>query len=405
MGGLLELVGSYVGRFPDGGSTGVQPPRSEEAADEEAGRTASTAAAKERRPLVDAPSIVKHNTPSGASRDSHTNLIQRVMLNVDEHVNVKVLLRMWGPRLESVVRLMLVSTFLDDSFRVATHFAQHVEQVSSAGYCPAAIAMVLLAVGLVAQSLGSLCLLAPFQAEVATAALIGWALTQPLLYSQLPNLEFMSESLSLIGGLLMLRVHLLSNQQPPAEDTSTPSSHSNTGSALALTQLFGRLLLPTAYIYQAGRFFLSAFTLDETTSLGMYLSSLSMFFVHSAVLVALVVASMLVATGLKSRTVALLLALANIGFVLIQHPFFRFLTHEDGEWKVDEDNMWMPNVVMPKGVAISDFDSWQIYDLHRYYFFLGLSTSGALLLLAQFGPGDIAMQKDEVLLPVSRAKD
>lgn len=328
------------------------------------------------------------------------------MLTIDEHVNVKVLLRIWGPRLESVVRLMLVSTFLDDSVRMAMHFSQHVEQVSSPGYCPAPLAMLLLATGLLAQSFGSLCLLALLQVEVATMALIGWTLTQPLLYAQFLNFEFMSESLSLIGGLLMLRVHLLSKQPQPAGDTVTPRSNNTTSSALALTQLFGRLLLPTAYIYQAGRFFLSAFTLDETNSLGMYLASLSMFFVNCAVLVGLVIASMLVATGLKSRAIALLLALANLGFVLYQHPFLRFLTREGGEWKVDEDNMWMPNVAMPKGVTIDDFGPWQIYDLHRYYFFLGVSTSGALLLLTQFGPGDIAVQKDEVLLPqVSRAKD
>ena len=32
------------------------------------------------------------------------------------------------------------------------------------------------------------------------------------------------------------------------------------------------------------------------------------------------------------------------------------------------------------------------------HLFQGLSTSGALLLLAQFGPGEIAVEEDEVLL-------
>lgn len=324
------------------------------------------------------------------------------MLSIDEHSNVKVLLRVWRPRLELVVRLLLVATFLDDALRMALHFSEHVEQVSGAGRLPAPVATVLLAAGLLAQSLGSFAMLALFQVEIGTMALIGWATLQPLLYSQLSNFEFMSESLSLIGGLLMLRAHLLSKTLSPSGDISGDDAHR----AFAPTQLLGRLLLPTAYIYQAGRFFLSAFTLDETTSLGTYISSLSMFAVNCAFLVALVVASMLVATGLKSRLVAVALSLANIGFVFYQHPFFRFLVREDGHWGVDADNIWMPNVMMPKDVTAGDFDAWQIYDLHRYYFFLGLSTSGALLLLAQFGPGDISMQKDEVLLPeVSRAKD
>ena len=53
-----------------------------------------------------------------------------------------------------------------------------------------------------------------------------------------------------------------------------------------------------------------------------------------------------------------------------------------------------------------DFEPWLMLDLHRYYFFHGLSTSGALLLLAQFGPGKIAVEEDEVLLgDVQRARD
>ena len=51
-------------------------------------------------------------------------------------------------------------------------------------------------------------------------------------------------------------------------------------------------------------------------------------------------------------------------------------------------------------------ESYHIFDLHRYYFFQGLSTSGALLLLAQFGPGKIAVEENEVILPVmQRAQD
>ena len=65
-----------------------------------------------------------------------------------------------------------------------------------------------------------------------------------------------------------------------------------------------------------------------------------------------------------------------------------------------------PHVRMPKGILGEDFTPWQIFDLHRYYFFQGLSTTGALLLLAQFGPGEIAVEEDEVLLgDISRARD
>eukprot|EP00592_Proboscia_alata_P023508 CAMPEP_0194412262 /NCGR_PEP_ID=MMETSP0176-20130528/10711_1 /TAXON_ID=216777 /ORGANISM="Proboscia alata, Strain PI-D3" /LENGTH=57 /DNA_ID=CAMNT_0039214909 /DNA_START=310 /DNA_END=480 /DNA_ORIENTATION=- len=57
--------------------------------------------------------------------------------------------------------------------------------------------------------------------------------------------------------------------------------------------------------------------------------------------------------------------------------------------------MSFPNVVLPTDVGLSNFEPEHIYDLYRYYFFLGLSTLGALLLPAQYGPGKIAAQKDE----------
>ena len=60
-----------------------------------------------------------------------------------------------------------------------------------------------------------------------------------------------------------------------------------------------------------------------------------MFVVDTAVFVVLVLSCALVAAGLKSRTVALSLALVNLGFVCYQHPFFRYVWIEGGEWKYD----------------------------------------------------------------------
>jgi len=317
-------------------------------------------------------------------------LLQRL----NNRSNVKVMMRVWEPRLEFVVRLMLVATFLDDSFRIATQFSEHTKNIGEEGCLwwlmatsptlVRVIATVALSIGLLAQSLGSLSLLALRHPDGATKALIGWAIAQPVLYHELSNVEFVAESLSLVGGLLMLRAHLV---------------------AEPFTQLLGRLLLPAMYLYHAGIFLFSAFTYDVNKTYAAYIASLSIFVVHIAVLVGLVIGSMLVAVGLKSRVIAFSLALSNLCIVCYQHPFFRFLWIEGGKWKYDEQNM-LVNVPLPTGISLSDLDPSQIYDLHRYYFFLGLSTSGALLLLAQFGPGEIAVQKNEVLLPIqARAQD
>jgi len=335
-------------------------------------------------------------------------IFQRLLLRFDEHVSVKLLLRLWGPRLECFVRLMLVATFFDDSFRIAMNFSEHTTQVGEQGCLRwlvastspgfvGTIATVVLGLGLLLQSLGSFCLLVLYQPDIATRALILWAITQPMLYAQMSNVDLVAESLSLVGGLQMLRVHLVLKQK---------ATKGAGAAATAWRQLVGRLLFPAAYLYRAGCFLNSAFTLDETSNLAAYVSSLSLFFVKTVLLVGLVVGSMLVAAGLRSRFVALLLSLVNLVCVCYQHPFFRYVWFENGEWKVDEINMLMPRVALPFGVALGEFTPWQIYDLHRYYFFLGLSTSGALLLLAQFGPGTLALQQDELLLPmVARAQD
>lgn len=314
--------------------------------------------------------------------------LQRLMIKY----NIKQLMKVWCPRVEFFVRLMLVATFLNDSFSTATHFSENIKMVSEQGFLirlvpsspvlATVIATVFLGIGLLAQSLGSICLVALIQPDYATKALIGWTIAQPILYAQLSNYEFVAESLSLVGGLLMIRAHLVSN--------CPVHKH---------TQLIGRMLLPATYLYQAGIFLFSAIKLDTTDSFGSYLSSLSMFAVNTAVLVGLVIGSTLVAAGLKSRIVALLLALLNICFVCYQHPFFRYIWREDGEWKYSVE-LYNKHVALPAGVISTDFDSGEIYDLHKYYFYLGLSTSGALLLLAQFGPGEMAVQKDEVLLPI-----
>ena len=129
-------------------------------------------------------------------------LIARYLNPLDERVNTKLLMRVWGPRVEFLVRLILVATFLDDSFRTVTDFSDHVRQVGEQGCLKgvaaaspelaSAIASLALAVGLLAKALGSLCLLALIQPDIAIKALIGWAVAQPILYAQVTNLEFVA---------------------------------------------------------------------------------------------------------------------------------------------------------------------------------------------------------------------
>lgn len=341
-------------------------------------------------------------------------LFLRFLLPLDERINIKLLLRVWGPRFELVVRLILVASFLDDSFRIASHFPEHTKQIGEQGCLiwmmemfpeiARFIATAVVGLGLTIQVFGSLCLLALIQPDIATKALIGWTIAQPVLYKQIENVEFIAESLSLTGGLFMMYARIISEREK-RDDTIVNSSKTvrergMTRKWIAQMQLLGRLLLPVLYLYRAGLIVLSMF--DHT---------LSKTVINAVMLCYLILSSTLVATGLRSRTIALVLALANLGYIFCMYPFMRFVLLDNGEWKFDETELRkypIPHAALPINTSPNDFELWQIYDLHRYYFFHGLSVSGALLLLTQFGPGKIAVEENEPLLPIAvvqRAQD
>ena len=65
---------------------------------------------------------------------------------------------------------------------------------------------------------------------------------------------------------------------------------------------------------------------------------------------------------------------------------WRFIYLDGGTWKINEEIMWVPNLAIAK---YSYLDPSQVYNLHQYYFFLGISTSGALLFMAKLGLGGV----------------
>lgn len=312
-----------------------------------------------------------------ASSKSAPSILQRIMLTIDEHSNVKVLMKTWQPRLEFIIRLMLVATFMDDSFHTMLDLPEHIQKVN-------AFALV---AGILAQVCGSICIVGSCYIDWSTKALIAWVLVQPLLYKQVSNFDLITESCSLVGGLLLLRSHMVQDSWASG------------------TQLVGRLLLPTMYLYDVGCYFTEAEEIDQTNSYMVFLSNLSLFMFYVVMIVGLLIGASLVAIGLKSRIVALLLSIFSLGFTCYQHPFWTYIYRSDGEWKYKR-GMPLPNFAVTKDMSQYDVDPSLIYELHRYYFFLGISTTAGLLLLTVNGPGKVAVQNDEALLPqVGRALD
>lgn len=354
-----------------------------------------------------AASHYEHGEHSGRTSNQGTSndegVVQKVVNKLDEKYNVKALKKVWKPRLELVIRGMLVATFAEDSYGTVMTFKGHMEQIRDSSSLSKnmpglidVIACVALTVGICIQLVGSACLVTLNQVDLATKALMGWVVAQPILNAQLSNAEFMTESLTLLGGLFLLRAHLLRKEIDQEHLVS-----------LQKQQLVGRLLLPAMYVHYAVEFLYSALTAKESDTYFQFLQDLSTMVLMIAALITMLMFSTLVAAGLKSRVVALLLALGNLVLVMFTHPFFLMVSRKDGEWKYDVSNYSLPRVALPDDYVLKvDELSHQFYEFHRYYFFLGLSSSAALLLLAQLGPGEMAIQTNEVLLPVSsRGKD
>jgi len=315
--------------------------------------------------------------PSSSNNTAEPSFLQRIMLSIDEKTNVKVVMNTWQPRLEFALRLMLVATFFDDSFHTLLDFSEHSQKVNA----------FVLVIGILAQIFGSLCIVGSQYIDWSTKALIAWLIVQPILYKQASNFDLLMESCSLVGGLLLLRSHMVKD------------------SWSSRTQLLGRLLLPAMYLYDAGVYMTEAEVLEQTSSFATFFASLSVFMVGIAIMIGLLMGASLVAVGLKSRVVALLLALFNFGFVCYQHPFWTYIYRQDGEWKYQK-NMPLPTFSVTNDISRFDVDPSLIYDLHRYYFFLSMSTTAGLLLLTMTGPGKVAVQNDEIILPqVGRAQD
>ena len=272
---------------------------------------------------------------------------------------------------------MLVTTFLDDSIHTLLDLPEHMKKVNS----------LVLVVGILAQVLGSICIIGSRYIDWSAKALIAWVFVQPILYKQISNFDLMTESCSLIGGLLLLRSHMVQDSWASG------------------TQLLGRLLLPAMYLYEAGLYLNEAEVIYQTNSVIVFFSNLSLFMVYIAIIFSLIAGASLIAVGLQSRIVALLLALFSFGFTCYEHPFRTYIYRDNGEWQFKR-GMPLPTFAVTKNTSEYDVDPFLIYELHRYYFFLGISTTAGLLLLTVTGPGKVAVQNDEALLPqVGRAQD
>ena len=298
---------------------------------------------------------------------------------LDARINVK---HSWR-RLQLFARCLIVSTFIDDTLRIACdHEGQRASMEQAHESLSHAATHLLPVLFVLTQASGSLLVLCgrPGSEQLGVCILATWAAIHPFLYKQQENTEFMVESLSIIGGLLIL---LASMRATARRGRAEPHA---AGSRVDLLQRAGRSCHSALFVYYAAKAARERLAALEGRAAA---EAPGVALIEGVLLAALACLSALLILGLRSRLAALALAVATAGAALFKHPWYVTMW-SDGTFALDD-------VVGYEGMRVS---AWLYSNHQRYFFFQQLSTAGALLQLVVYGPGRLSVDEADGPLEV-----
>lgn len=314
--------------------------------------------------------------------------------SLSEHVN----LRRAHLRLQLLARVLICATFVEDAIRMVTSFRTQVAtivMVARAGYLPMIPpeeCWAVVVVSALIQALGAASVLFERRELAGCISLICWCCVHPALYAQMRNAEFVSETVSVIGGLCILLSHLKEMRSArmdlmprgPAELPGAPASD--------WLCLLGRVLLCSYFAYYGAAKVGSIFA----GQLSFHTAVMEMVLM---MLLAYTCAAIII--GSRSRRISLGLALVMFVSNFVWHPFWFW--YAIGNEYVSIEGMKAIGTRLPVDISVlsvttSGTSLLAVYDHERYFFFQRLSTVGALILLAAYGPGRHSV--DEPSAPV-----
>ena len=122
-----------------------------------------------------------------------------------EWLDERVSLKSASAKVGTLARVLIVSTFIDDTIRIAFDYSGQVDSMKSVGFGSSASPILPVIFVLIQASGAGLTLAGPSTLwSVGAVELILWSAAHPFLYAQQENTEFLVESVSIIGGLLIL---------------------------------------------------------------------------------------------------------------------------------------------------------------------------------------------------------
>jgi len=326
--------------------------------------------------------------PAGAWLKIPSSVKEFVSL-VDSRVNLKHVYR----RLQITARFLIIGTFMDDALRVACDYRGQILTMKGVGWCSGwgtvkACSHVLPATFILTQATGAFLVLSGAHPQAGCITLLVWAGVHPFMYAQQKNLEFLLESITIIGGLFILLSSEGSYAKAKAsmETAETGGASRSRGGDEELKEETSRLLL-------VGRVFLSAVFVYYVIKMinerlahitGHYNENPVVAMAYGVLLVLLAIVTGLIVMGMKSRWCAMLLAAIMACSALYKHPWYLTM------WS--KRTFLLDFVVGYEDVQV---DAWLYSDHQRYFFFQQLSTVGALLQLVVHGPGKYSIDEAE----------
>jgi len=298
---------------------------------------------------------------------------------VDGHINVKGVYR----RLQVFARFLVVGTFADDSLRVTCDYSGQVSTMQSVG-CGKPLASILPAVFIMTQGVSVFLIISEIAPEPGCAALLVWTGLHPFIYKQESNLEFLLESVTIMGGLMVLLSSERQNRKARERKRQPslaidPGETADEANKMNLLQLCGRVCISAVFLYYGG-----LMMHERVKSISVGEENLFSAAFEGVLMVFLLLLTGFLVVGMKSRWCALLLALVMALSAMYKHPWFITM------WS--KSTFALDFVVGYEDVYV---DAWLYSDHQRYFFFQQLSTVGALLQLVVHGPGKYSMDESE----------
>eukprot|EP00908_Phaeocystis_cordata_P023374 Transcript_5802.p1 GENE.Transcript_5802~~Transcript_5802.p1 ORF type:complete len:328 (+),score=154.20 Transcript_5802:206-1189(+) len=309
--------------------------------------------------------------------------IKEIYSWVDGRINVKGVYR----RLQVVARLLVVGTFADDSLRVACDYSGQVSTMGSVGF-HAPLSSILPAVFILTQGISVFLIISELAPEPGCITLLLWTGLHPFIYKQESNLEFLLESITIMGGLMVLLSSERQNRKARERKVlpsaaPTPEETAEEANKMNLLQLCGRVCISAVFLYYSGKM-MHERVQGISKGLASQDENLVQAVFEGVLMVFLLLLTGFLVAGMKSRWCALLLALIMTLSAMYKHPWFITM------WS--KSTFALDFVV---GYEDTYVDAWLYSDHQRYFFFQQLSTVGALLQLVVHGPGQYSMDESD----------